>query len=53
MVQGDILVGENHVVHSGDMHVAEAGYEHPEIVARTESVLLIRSQIYQGPLTPA
>ncbi|MEM9620021.1 MAG: cupin domain-containing protein [Pseudomonadota bacterium] len=51
VVSGDILVGD-HPVQAGDMHIAEVGYEHPEIVARTESTLLIRSQVYTGPLMP-
>lgn len=51
VVEGDILVGD-HLVEAGAMHVAEIGYEHPEIEARTYAVLLIRSQVYVGPLTP-
>ena len=53
VVHGDIQVGGSHVVHAGEMHVAEAGFVHPEILARTEALLLIRSQINIGPLTPA
>jgi len=49
VVEGDILVGD-HLVQAGDMHVAEVGYEHPEICARTHALLLIRSQVYVGPL---
>lgn len=45
VVQGDILVGDSHVVYAGEMHVAEAGSVHREIVARTEALLLIRSQV--------
>lgn len=52
VVQGEVLVGD-HLVQPGEMHVADVGYDHPEIVARTESLLLIRSQVYMGPLTPA
>lgn len=51
VVDGDVLVGD-HLVQQGDMHVAEPGYDHPEIVARTSALLLIRSQVYVGPLTP-
>lgn len=51
VVEGDLLVGD-HMVQAGEMHVAEVGCEHPEIVARTSAVLLIRSQVYVGPLTP-
>ena len=49
VVEGEILVGD-HLVQAGDMHVAEVGYEHPEICARTPALLLIRSQVYVGPL---
>lgn len=52
VVKGEILVGDGHAVHAGDFHVAEPGYDHPEIVARSEALLLIRSQINVGPLTP-
>lgn len=45
VIQGEILVGD-HLVQAGEMHVAEAGCDHPEITARTEALLLIRSQAY-------
>ncbi|MEM7003435.1 MAG: cupin domain-containing protein [Pseudomonadota bacterium] len=51
VVQGEILVGD-HLVQPGDMHVADIGHAHPEIVARTKALLLIRSQVYLGPLSP-
>ncbi len=52
VVEGDVLVGD-HLVQTGEMHVAETGYTHPEIVARTPALLLIRSQVYIGPATSA
>ncbi|MEM8501219.1 MAG: cupin domain-containing protein [Pseudomonadota bacterium] len=51
VVQGELLIGD-HLVRPGQMHVAEIGHAHPEIIARTEALLLIRSQTYVGPLTP-
>ncbi len=50
VVQGEVLVGD-HLLQPGEMHVADVGHRHPEIVARTEALLLIRSQAYVGPLT--
>ncbi len=52
VIAGDILVGDHHV-QAGEMHIAEPNYDHPEIYARTEALLLIRSQVYVGPLTPS
>ncbi|MEM7219280.1 MAG: cupin domain-containing protein [Pseudomonadota bacterium] len=45
VLQGDILVGE-YPVSAGAMHIAEPGFVHDKIVARTQAMLLIRSQIY-------
>ena len=52
VISGEILVGE-HPLLAGDMHVAEMEFEHPEILARSEAVLLIRSQFNRGPQSPA
>ena len=51
VVEGDILVGDL-LVEAGAMHIAHAGTEHPALTARSSAVLLIRSQVYVGPLTP-
>ena len=52
VLEGDILVGD-HMVHASEMHIAQTGFAHPEIVARTDALLLIHSQVYVGPLSPA
>jgi quercetin dioxygenase-like cupin family protein len=44
------LETEGHVIRAGDMHIAAAGCEHPEISTRTGAVILIRSQIEHLPL---
>ncbi|MEM7078706.1 MAG: hypothetical protein AAF513_08770 [Pseudomonadota bacterium] len=51
VISGEVLVGE-HPLQAGDMHVAEVNFDHPEVVARSEALLLIRSQIGRGPLSP-
>ena len=51
VVQGDIMIGDL-LVEAGDMHIARAGSAHPALTARSSSLLLIRSQVYVGPLTP-
>ena len=48
VLQGELAVGD-HAVHPGELHVAEAGCTHPEIIARSEALLLIHSQVYVGP----
>ncbi|MEM6900805.1 MAG: cupin domain-containing protein [Pseudomonadota bacterium] len=52
VISGEILVGD-HPVQAGEMHIAEAGFRHPEIVARSEAHLLIRSQVFKGSSTHA
>lgn len=51
VLEGDILV-EDCMVHAGDMHIAEPGFAHSEVLARTDALLLIHSQVYVGPLSP-
>ncbi len=51
VLEGELVVGD-HVVHPGELHVAEAGGVHPEITARRAALLLIHSQAYTGPHSP-
>lgn len=51
VLEGELAVGD-HVVHPGELHVAEAGCVHPEIHARRAALLLIHSQAYTGPASP-
>lgn len=44
VLEGEVET-EGHVIRAGDMHIAAAGCEHPEVMTRTGAVLLIRSQI--------
>ena len=45
VLEGDLLVGD-YPVGAGAMHIAEVGFEHQDIIARSSALLLIRSQIY-------
>ena len=50
VVEGEIVVGD-HVVHAGEMHYAFVGHDHPEVVARSTTVLLVTSQV-NTPVPP-
>lgn len=45
VLEGEVLVGD-YTVSAGDMHIAHSGFTHDQVIARTPSVLLIRSQVY-------
>lgn len=45
VLEGEVMIGD-FTVSAGDMHIAHRGFTHDPVIARTEAVLLIRSQIY-------
>lgn len=48
VLEGIIRIGD-HDVRQGDMHIAEPGCLHPEIISETGALLLIRSEIRELP----
>lgn len=53
VLEGDVLVGD-FPVHTGDMHLAWPGYDHPRVLAPNGALLLIKSQSYApGTTVPA
>lgn len=48
VLEGEINCGD-HYVRKGDMHIAEAGCEHPAITSKTGALLLVRAEIGEQP----
>ncbi|MCB1714137.1 MAG: cupin domain-containing protein [Candidatus Competibacteraceae bacterium] len=45
VLEGEIRIGQ-HIIRQGDLHIAEPGCQHPELVSEQGALLLLRSEIY-------